>query len=135
MHYSVQPHRNTLYYLDSDGDGLGSGNPVGYERGSQPPRWVQKIGDKCPDIPGPPENDGCPNSRLLIWYFSDVDRDGIGDRIGEREIASPTQYEQGTQPLGWVELKGDNCPDISGPPENAGCPSTPTPPQKKANPQ
>jgi hypothetical protein len=103
------------YYFDADGDGLGSGNPVGYERGSQPPRWVQKSGDKCPDIPGPPENDGCPISPLLIWYFSDVDHDGIGDRIGERGIASPTQYERGTQPLGWVELNGDICPDVFNP--------------------
>jgi hypothetical protein len=103
------------YYFDADGDNLGSGNPVDYEQGSQPPRWVQKSGDKCPDIPGPPENDGCPNSRLLIWYFSDVDGDGIGDRIGERGIASPTQYERGTQPLGWVELNGDICPDVFNP--------------------
>jgi hypothetical protein len=50
------------YYFDADGDGLGAGNPVDYERGSQPPRWVQKSGDKCPEIPGPPENDGCPST-------------------------------------------------------------------------
>jgi hypothetical protein len=122
------------YYFDADGDTLGSGNPVDYERGSQPPRWVQKSGDKCPDIPGPPENDGCPYTPppppLLIFYYFDSDGDGVG-----AEPPPAQQYQRGTQPLGWVELKGDNCPDISGPHENAGCPSTPTPPQKKANPQ
>jgi hypothetical protein len=50
------------YYFDADGDGLGSGNPVDYERGSQPPGWVQRSRDKCPEIPGPPENDGCPST-------------------------------------------------------------------------
>jgi hypothetical protein len=72
---------------------------------------VEKSGDKCPDEYGLPEDEGCPPT--LISYFSDVDRDGIGDRIGERGIASPTQYEQGSQPRGWVEQDGDNCPYVS----------------------
>lgn len=102
------------YYYDSDGDKLGSGNPVEYERGSQQLGWVERSGDKCPDIPGPLEYEGCPppKNRPLIWYFSDVDRDGIGDVI---ETASPTQYEQGFQPFGWVEQAGDNCPFVPNP--------------------
>ena len=48
------------YYYDSDGDKLGSGDPVRYERGSQPFGWVEQSGDRCPDIPGLPEHQGCP---------------------------------------------------------------------------
>jgi hypothetical protein len=102
------------YYFDADGDGLGSGNPVGYERGSQPPRWVQKIGDKCPEIPGPPENDGCPSTSppppLLISYYFDKD----GDKVGA-EPPPAQQYQRGYQPLGWVERNGDICPDVFNP--------------------
>jgi hypothetical protein len=100
------------YYYDSDGDKLGSGDPVKYERGSQPFGWVEQSGDKCPDIPGPLKREGCPRPPPLIWYFSDVDGDGIGDRI---EPGSPTQYERGSQPVGWVEQNGDNCPLVSNP--------------------
>ena len=48
------------YYYDSDGDKLGSGDPGKYERGSQPFGWVEQSGDKCPDIPGSVELQGCP---------------------------------------------------------------------------
>jgi len=48
------------YYYDSDGDGFGSGDPVKYERGSQPFGWVEQSGDKCPDRPGSVELQGCP---------------------------------------------------------------------------
>ena len=48
------------YYYDSDDDKLGSGDPVKHERGSQPFGWVEQSGDRCPDIPGLPEHQGCP---------------------------------------------------------------------------
>jgi hypothetical protein len=104
------PSRLISYYEDSDGDKLGSGNPGKYERGSHPVGWVEQSGDKCPDISGSLEYEGClrPNG-LLIWYFSDVDHDLIGDSI---ETGSPTQYERGSQPVGWVEQSGDNCPIV-----------------------
>src|SRR5215208_2710376 len=97
------------YYYDADGDGLGSGNPVGYERGSQPPGWVQKSGDKCPDRPGPPENAGCPSTppppTVLIFYYFDYDDDGVG-----AEPPPAQQHKRGSQPPRWVEQNGDNCP-------------------------
>jgi hypothetical protein len=98
------------YYFDADGDTLGSGNPVDYERGSQPPRWVQKSGDECPDIPGTPENAGCPPPILLISYYFDEDNDGVG-----AEPPPAQQYQRGYQPLGWVERNGDICPKVHNP--------------------
>ncbi len=53
------------YYYDFDGDKLGSGDPVKYERGSQPFRWVEQSGDKCPDILGQSEHQGCPPNPCL----------------------------------------------------------------------
>lgn len=98
------------YYFDADGDNLGSGNPVDYEQGSQPPRWVQKSGDKCPDTPGPPEYEGCPfppppPQPVLIFYYFDHDSDGVG-----AEPPPAQQHKQGSQPKGWVKQKGDECP-------------------------
>ena len=49
------------YYYDSDGDKLGSGDPVKYERGSQPFGWVEQSGDKCPGILGGLQYQGCPD--------------------------------------------------------------------------
>jgi hypothetical protein len=45
------------YYYDSDGDKLGSGNPVTYERGSQPFGWVEQNGDNCPLVSNPDQVD------------------------------------------------------------------------------
>jgi hypothetical protein len=57
---SPPPSPLISYYYDSDGDKLGSGDPVRYERGFQPFGWVEQSGDRCPDIPGLPEHQGCP---------------------------------------------------------------------------
>jgi hypothetical protein len=60
---SISPPAPTTlisFYYDLDGDKLGSGDPVKYERGSQPFGWVEQSGDKCPDIPGSVELQGCP---------------------------------------------------------------------------
>jgi len=72
--------------------------------------------DKCPDEPGPKENDGCP----------DVDTDGDG--VPDREDACPR--EPGSRELdGCPDRDGDQipdredkCPDEPGPAENDGCP-------------
>ena len=72
--------------------------------------------DRCPDEPGPKENDGCP----------DVDTDGDG--IPDREDACPR--EPGSREMdGCPDRDGDQipdredkCPDEPGPAENDGCP-------------
>ena len=86
---------------DSDGDG------------------VPDIDDLCPDVPGPPENHGCP-------IVGDRDGDGITDDI-DRCPDLPGPKENFGCP--WpdrdhdgVPDKDDRCPDEPGPPENAGCP-------------
>lgn len=55
--------------------------------------------DKCPDEPGPPENEGCPEDPIAA-----VDDDnGDNDKDG-------------------ILNKDDKCPDQAGPAENEGCP-------------
>jgi hypothetical protein len=61
---------------------------AGSERGPQPPQ--------------PPPPDG------WVSYYFDSDRDGVG-------AGPPMQYKQGSQPQGWVQLNGDNCPDVHNP--------------------
>jgi len=61
---------------------------VGSEQDSQPPKVVQD---------GP-----------LISYYFDSDGDGVG-------AGPPMQYKQGSQPQGWVQRNGDNCPDVPNP--------------------
>jgi hypothetical protein len=102
------------YYRDEDGDGVGAGPPAGpptqqYKRGSQPPGWVEKGGDKCPDTKGLLQYEGCltPPGQL-ISYYEDTDRDGVG--AGPR-----MQYTRDSQPPGLVERSGDNCPFVSNP--------------------
>ncbi len=52
--------------------------------------------------PQPPQPDG------WVSYYFDSDRDGVG-------AGPPMQYKQGSQPPGWVQLNGDNCPDVPNP--------------------
>jgi outer membrane protein OmpA-like peptidoglycan-associated protein len=72
--------------------------------------------DRCPDVPGPADNQGCP--------YPDQDKDGVPDKDDQ----CPTEP-------GPVELDGcpdrdndkipdvvDKCPDQPGPAENEGCP-------------
>ena len=91
----------TVALKDSDGDG------------------VPDIDDLCPDVPGPPENHGCP-------ITADRDGDGITDDI-DRCPDLPGPKENFGCP--WpdrdhdgVPDKDDRCPDEPGPPENFGCP-------------
>jgi OmpA-OmpF porin, OOP family len=72
--------------------------------------------DKCPDEPGPKENDGCPDV--------DTDGDGIPDRLdacprepGSREMDGCPDRD-GDQ----IPDREDKCPDEPGPAENDGCP-------------
>ncbi|MHB8420561.1 MAG: OmpA family protein [Myxococcales bacterium] len=85
---------------DTDGDGI----PDDIDRCPTVPGpkenfgcpWPDRDGDgvldkddKCPDVPGPKENNGCP--------WGDKDKDGVADNV-------------------------DKCPDVPGPKENDGCP-------------
>ncbi|QFG52345.1 OmpA family protein [Chryseobacterium sp.] len=72
--------------------------------------------DLCPDTPGLPEFQGCP----------DTDGDGIPDKDDEcPEVAGPVENNG----CPWPDTDGDgiidrddNCPNVPGPAENAGCP-------------
>ena len=80
---------------------------------------VPDIYDLCPDVPGPPENHGCPLPK-------DTDGDGVPDDIdrcptvpGPREnFGCPWPDRDGDG----VPDKDDKCPDVPGPIENHGCP-------------
>src|SRR5207244_4286648 len=87
-------------FADTDGDGV----PAAIDRCPEVPGpkenfgcpWPDRDGDgvpdnkdMCPDVPGPAENAGCP--------WADRDHDGVPD-------------------------KDDQCPDEPGPADNKGCP-------------
>jgi outer membrane protein OmpA-like peptidoglycan-associated protein len=74
--------------------------------------------DKCPDQPGPRENQGCPDT--------DRDGDGIVDRLDKCPDKPGPKENQGCP---WPDTDGDGitdnvdkCPDKPGPKENDGCP-------------
>ncbi|EKB59577.1 OmpA family protein [Bergeyella zoohelcum] len=72
--------------------------------------------DLCPDTPGLPEFQGCP----------DTDGDGVIDKDDDcPEVAGPVE----NQGCPWPDTDGDgvldkddNCPNVAGPVENQGCP-------------
>ncbi|MBW8358427.1 MAG: OmpA family protein [Weeksellaceae bacterium] len=72
--------------------------------------------DLCPDTPGLPEFQGCP----------DTDGDGIPDKDDQcPDVAGPVENNG----CPWPDTDGDgiidrddNCPNVPGPAENAGCP-------------
>jgi OmpA-OmpF porin, OOP family len=74
--------------------------------------------DKCPNDPGPKENDGCP----------DKDRDGdkIVDRLDKCPDEPGPPENQGCPDKDrdgdTVVDRLDKCPDTPGPPDNDGCP-------------
>ncbi len=91
--------------IDRDGDG------------------VPDVEDRCPDVPGPPENHGCPITK-------DTDGDGIPDDIDrcplDPEDKDGFQDEDGcpdpdNDDDGIVDAM-DACPNNPGPLENHGCP-------------
>jgi len=84
---------------------------------------VPDVDDLCPDVPGPPENHGCP-------IVKDSDGDGIPDDIDrcplDPEDKDGFQDEDGCPDPdndgdGIVD-KLDACPNDPGPLENMGCP-------------
>ena len=82
--------------------------------------------DKCPNEPGPKENQGCPDK--------DTDGDGIVDRLdkcpNEAEDKDGFEDQDGCPDLDndkdGVPDKDDKCPNEAGPPENQGCPDKDT---------
>ena len=82
--------------------------------------------DKCPNEPGPKENDGCPDK--------DTDGDGIVDRLdkcpNEPEDKDSFEDQDGCPDLDndkdGVPDKDDKCPNEAGPVENQGCPDKDT---------
>jgi outer membrane protein OmpA-like peptidoglycan-associated protein len=74
--------------------------------------------DKCPTVPGPKENAGCP--------WPDSDGDGVFDK-DDKCPNTPGPKENDGCP--WPDRDGDTvfdkddkCPDVPGPPDNDGCP-------------
>lgn len=83
--------------------------------------------DKCPNLPGPKSNDGCPNP-----IPQDSDGDGIPDSIDEcpkkfgesSNSGCPVSIKKDTDGDG-ISDEIDKCPTDKGPRSNNGCP-TPT---------
>jgi OOP family OmpA-OmpF porin len=74
--------------------------------------------DKCPEEAGPPENQGCP--------WGDADGDGLKDNV-DKCPQEPGPRENDGCPFGDKDSDGikdnvDKCPDQPGPQENGGCP-------------
>jgi OmpA-OmpF porin, OOP family len=86
---------------------------------------VLDVDDRCPNLPGPAENQGCP-----VEAPKDKDGDGIFDNV-DKCIETPEDRD------GWLDEDGcpepdndndgvldgaDKCPNEPGPIENIGCP-------------
>ncbi|CAM3391489.1 OmpA family protein [Elizabethkingia occulta] len=81
---------------------------------------IPDIDDKCPDVAGPKENQGCP--------WPDTDGDGVLDK-DDQCVNVPGPKENNGCP--WPDRDGDGipdkddkCPDVPGLPEYQGCPPT-----------
>lgn len=81
---------------------------------------IPDIDDKCPEVAGPKENQGCP--------WPDTDGDGVLDK-DDACINVPGPKENNGCP--WPDRDGDGipdkddkCPDVPGLPEYQGCPRT-----------
>jgi OmpA-OmpF porin, OOP family len=86
---------------------------------------IPDVDDKCPDVPGLPEYDGCPPPKP-----SDADGDGILDNVdkcpNDPEDKDGFEDEDGCPDFdndqdGIPDVE-DKCPNEPGPPENQGCP-------------
>ena len=76
-------------------------------------------GDRCPNLPGPVENGGCPDT--------DLDKDGIVDRLdtcpAEAGLAAKQGCPNRDRDGDGVEDERDPCPDVGpGPRGHDGCP-------------
>ncbi len=74
--------------------------------------------DRCPKVPGPKENTGCP--------WPDTDKDGLTDNIDKCPRRAGPKENKGCP---WGDADGDGlkdnvdkCPHKAGPKENKGCP-------------
>ncbi|MCT3649194.1 OmpA family protein [Elizabethkingia anophelis] len=81
---------------------------------------IPDIDDKCPEVAGPKENQGCP--------WPDTDGDGVLDK-DDQCVNVPGPKENNGCP--WPDRDGDGipdkddaCPDVPGLPEYNGCPRT-----------
>lgn len=81
---------------------------------------IPDIDDKCPEVAGPKENQGCP--------WPDTDGDGVLDK-DDQCVNVPGPKENNGCP--WPDRDGDGipdkddkCPDVPGVPEYQGCPPT-----------
>ncbi len=84
---------------------------------------VPDVDDACPDVPGPPENKGCP-------VVKDTDGDGIPDDVDKGPL-DPEDKAGFQDDDGCPDPDNDNdgivdamdaCPNNPGPIENRGCP-------------
>jgi type IX secretion system PorP/SprF family membrane protein len=78
--------------------------------------------DKCPKMPGPKENNGCPSSAAEAAL--DADKDGIADKLDECPLEpGEPQFDGCNDSDGdGVYDQVDACPEIYGHIENKGCP-------------
>jgi type IX secretion system PorP/SprF family membrane protein len=84
--------------------------------------------DKCPDKPGPKENDCCPEESPKEAVASNEDSDGDG--VPDKEDKCPnTPGPKANQGCPWGDRDGDGirddidkCPDLPGVASNQGCP-------------
>lgn len=84
--------------------------------------------DKCPDKPGPKENDCCPEEEKDEALADNADRDGDG--VPDKEDKCPdTPGPKSNQGCPWGDRDGDGirddidkCPDLPGVASNQGCP-------------
>lgn len=114
---------------DIDGDGVldkldkcidvpGPAENNGCPYGDKDNDGVLDNADNCIDVPGPVENNGCP--------YGDKDGDGVLDNA-DKCIDVPGPIENNGCPYGDIDGDGvfdnvDKCIDVAGPPENGGCP-------------
>ncbi|WP_294243272.1 VWA domain-containing protein [uncultured Chryseobacterium sp.] len=79
---------------------------------------VKNRRDKCPEVPGPVENKGCP--------WPDRDADGIPDKDDQcKDVPGPIQNNGCPFPDSdgdAINDDDDGCPSVAGPQENNGCP-------------
>jgi type IX secretion system PorP/SprF family membrane protein len=82
--------------------------------------------DKCPDVPGPKENKGCPEEDKEKKDELDTDKDGVPDKDDQCPNVPGPKENKGC-PFADRDNDGirddiDKCPDIAGTLENMGCP-------------
>ncbi len=96
--------------------GIFLGKPVQAQKKDQDKDGVPDKEDKCPDIAGPIELHGCP----------DTDKDGIADNEDGCPLQAGPAENKGcpypdTDKDGVLD-KDDKCPNLAGPVDNNGCP-------------